>query len=211
MSPFITFEGGEGSGKTTQIASLAEWLRGRGDTVLATREPGGDAVAESIRSVLLEPGSPVHPRTELLLFLAARAQVTEQVIRPALDRGEIVLCDRFIDSTVVYQGHARGHDLTMVRDLNAVATGNLLPNLTILLDIDVEIGLARQQDRNRMEDEAVEFHEAVRAGYLAEAALFPERFVIIDASLPAKEIGKIIHKVVIDHCPSLCRRLVPRD
>jgi len=210
---FITFEGVEGAGKTTQIELLRDALQTEGHSVYVTREPGGDPVAEAIRAILLSPEHQVTPIAELLLFLAARAQVTANVIRPHLDAGQIVLCDRFIDSTVAYQGYARGHDVKMIQRLNELATGGLEPNLTILLDLDPEIGLARQLDRNRMEGESLEFHRRVREGYLTEAGksasgfplqtskreqarkgllaqarLNPSRFWIVEASRPINQI-----------------------
>lgn len=185
---FITFEGVEGAGKTTQIALLRDALEKEGYRVFTTREPGGNPVAESIREVLLSAVQPVTSRAELLLFLAARAQLVEDVLRPRLLSGEIVLCDRYIDSTVAYQGHARGHDLELVRCLNDFATGGLMPNLTLLLDLEPAIGLARQSDRNRMEAESLEFHRRVRAGYLAEAQRDPTRFRVIDAARSANSV-----------------------
>jgi dTMP kinase len=180
---FITFEGGEGSGKSTQIALLRDALAADGRRVLTLREPGGEPVAEAIREVLLFASAPVTARAELLLFLAARAQLVERVIVPALAEGVLVLCDRYGDSTVVYQGHARGQDVDTVRRLNAIATGGLAPDLTILLDIEPEAGLARQGERNRMEREPLAFHRSVRAGYLIEARREPARFAVVDASL----------------------------
>lgn len=178
---FITFEGVEGAGKSTQIELLRTALEEQGLRVLVTREPGGEPVAEAIRNVLLHTEEHVEPLTELLLFLAARAQITERVIRPALRAGTIVLCDRYLDSTTVYQGYARGLDLEMVRLLNRVATGGQLPDLTIVLDLDERVGIARQASRNRMEREDLAFHRAVRQGYLAEAAREPERFHVVNA------------------------------
>lgn len=189
---FITFEGCDGSGKTTQIALLERYLRENGRNVLITREPGGDHIAESIRATLLSSQSPVSPRTELLLFLAARAQVVDYVIRPALERGDIVLCDRFADSTVTYQGYARGQNLEWVRRLNAYATNGLTPDKTLLFDIDPMEGLHRQTDRNRMEEEAVDFHRRVREGYLEESRLFPERFRVIDATATVSEVHQAV-------------------
>ena len=178
---FITFEGVEGAGKSTQIELLRTALEEQGLRVLVTREPGGEPVAEAIRKVLLHTEEHVEPLTELLLFLAARAQITERVIRPALRAGTIVLCDRYLDSTTVYQGYARGLDLEMVRLLNRVATGGQLPDITIVLDLDERVGIARQASRNRMEREDLAFHRAVRQGYLAEAAREPERFHVVNA------------------------------
>jgi dTMP kinase len=185
---FITFEGVEGAGKTTQIRLMREALEAEGRRVFTTRCPGGEPVAEAIRAVLLHAAEPVVPETELLLFVAARAQVTARLIRPQLEEGAVVLMDRFIDSTVVYQGHARGLDLDAARSLNSFATGGLLPDCTLLLDLDPAAGLARQTDRNRMEEESLDFHRKVREGYLAEARREPNRFRIIDASRSTEAI-----------------------
>ncbi len=185
---FITFEGVEGAGKSTQVQMLREALAQSGLSVYATREPGGEPVAESIRAALLNPAHAVTPTAELLLFLAARAQITANVIRPRLEAGDIVLCDRYIDSTVAYQGYGRGHDLEMVYRLNDVATGGLTPSLTILLEIDPESGLARQADHNRMEAESIVFHRKVQQGFLEEARKNPLRFRVIDASRPVESV-----------------------
>jgi len=189
---FVTFEGVEGAGKTTQIALLRAHLEEHGHTVLTTREPGGSDVGEAIRDILLNhKGAPV-PRAEMLLFLASRAHITDTVIRPALDRGTVVICDRFIDSTAAYQGHARGLDLDAIYRLNEFATGGLLPEITFLLDLDPAHGLGRQKDRNRMEAEPLAFHTRVREGFLTEAARSPERFHVIDASCTVGEIQQNI-------------------
>jgi dTMP kinase len=193
---FITFEGIEGAGKTTQIRLLREYFQTQGKTVFTTREPGGDPVAEALRAVVLAADAPVTPITELLVFLAARAQHAERVLLPHLQAGEIVLCDRYIDSTVAYQGYARGHDLEWVRRLNAFVTDNLTPALTILLDLPVESGLSRQSDRNRMEAETLDFHQRVREGYLSEARLFPERIRVVDAASSVEAIhAEILREV----------------
>ncbi len=176
---FITFEGPEGSGKTTQVALLAEWLRGQGRDVLTTREPGGTAIGDRVRSILLDPAcTEMRAEAEVLLFSAARAQLVGQVIRPHLERGGVVLCDRYADSTLAYQGYGRGLDLAMLTAITAFATGSLVPALTIYLDIDVEAGLRRKQEHagsdasqwNRMEAEALAYHQRVREGYLAMAS-----------------------------------------
>jgi dTMP kinase len=185
---FITFEGVEGAGKTTQITLLQKSLAAEGYRVLVTREPGGNPVAEAIRGVLLTAAEPVTPRAELLLFLAARAQAVEEVVRPALGAGQIVLCDRFIDSTVAYQGHARRQNLDWIRQLNAFATGGLMPHLTLLLDLPPEQGLARQTERNRMEAESLAFHETVREGFLQEAHREPSRFRVLNAAAPPETL-----------------------
>lgn len=184
----ITFEGVEGSGKSTQLALLRDALQAEGHRVFTTREPGGHPIAEAIREVLLKESHAITPQTELLLFIAARAQLVEDVLRPQLEVGTIVLCDRYIDSTTVYQGYARGHDLEFVRCLNEFATGGLMPTRTFLLDLPVEEGLARQTEHNRMEQEPIAFHHRVREGYLAEAQRYPERFRTIDARQPIETI-----------------------
>lgn len=186
---FITFEGGEGCGKSTQIERLAGRLRERGFTVCQTREPGGTPLGEAIRDLLQhnKAGDGMSPESELLLFAAARAQICRELILPALERGEIVLCDRFLDSTSVYQGVARAIDPIEVAAINQFACGSLLPDLTLLIDLDPEIGLQRAREgRNapldRMEQEALDFHQAVRRGYLELAAIDEERIRVLDGS-----------------------------
>ncbi len=190
MSPFITFEGIEGSGKSTQVQVLKRHLELAGRQVLATREPGGCEIANAIRAILLDPASHrLVPRAELLLYAAARAQHVEQVIRPALAAGTIVLCDRFIDATTAYQGGGRGLDRALVAELNTIATAGLLPDLTLLFDFPAEAGLQRARQRNlhdamqnegRFELEELDFHQRVREAYL-ELAARETRFRIIDA------------------------------
>ncbi len=188
---FITFEGPEGGGKSTHIRELAEQLRAEGLTVLVTREPGGTLLAEKIRGLLREElDDPPVTRSEVLLFLAARAQVVSQVIRPALARGEWVLCDRFADSTFAYQGYGRGVDVGLLRNLNDFATESLVPDLTILLDVPLEVSRARLMERqaatdtvaDRIEQAGVMFHRRLREGFLKLARAEPERFVTIDSS-----------------------------
>ncbi|HLK55074.1 MAG TPA: dTMP kinase [Chthonomonadaceae bacterium] len=183
---FVTFEGVDGAGKTTQLALLREALEHEGYAVCVTREPGGDVVAETVRHLLLT--AEVTPRAELLLFLASRAQNVEQVIRPHLANGDIVLCDRFTDSSLAYQGHARGLGREWVGQLNAFATDGLVPDVTILLDLDPEIGLTRQSERNRMEAEKLDFHQRVRQGFLFEAANDAARFCVLDATRPPEAL-----------------------
>jgi dTMP kinase len=188
VSLFITFEGPEGSGKSTQISRLAAVLEARNLPVYMTREPGGTTIGNAIRAVLLDPArTEMSPRAEALLFNAARAQIVDQVIRPALDAGQLVLCDRYADSTLAYQGYGHGQALEPLRSLGDYATGGLTPDLTIFLDIDVREGLQRKQaggaeEWNRMEEKALAFHQAVRAGYLELAAAEPDRWLIVDAS-----------------------------
>lgn len=215
MSIFITFEGVEGSGKTTQIQALRTQLESCGHRVLATREPGGCPIADAIRAILLDSANQaLVPRAELLLYAAARAQHVEQVIRPALKAGTIVLCDRFADATTAYQGGGRGLDTTLVAELNAIATGGLLPDLTLLFDIPVEIGLSRARHRNqhlalldegRFELEDLAFHQRVRSTYLAQAA-GEDRFRIVDATGTAETVAARVTAVVD---PFLARRGSP--
>lgn len=177
---FIAFEGGEGGGKSTQVRALADHLRSLGYEVITTREPGGSPRAEAIRDLLLADG-PMTAPTEALLFAAARADHVAHTVRPALKRGAIVLTDRYLDSSVAYQGGARGLGEDTIRDLSLWATDGLLPDLTIVLDLDPRIGLARALDPNRLESEPVTFHDDVRAAFLRLAAAAPTRYTVIDA------------------------------
>ncbi len=181
---FITFEGIEGSGKSTQAARLKAFLEEQGLEVLVTREPGGSPIGEQIRHVLLDPGNHgMVPLAELLLYEASRCQHVEAVIRPALDRGNAVICDRFFDASTAYQGYARGLGIKMVGELNLVATGGRKPDLTIVLDLPVEMGLRRLgRNLDRIEREAVEFHERVRQGYLRIAEDEPDRVKVVNAA-----------------------------
>lgn len=179
---FIVFEGGEGAGKSTQEALLTEALEQRGLTVTRTREPGGTPAGEEIRRVVLSPEfEGLDPRAEALLFAAARGEHVARVIRPALERGEVVICDRYLDSSVAYQGYARGLGPRRIRDLSLWATNELLPDLTIVLDIDPADGLGRFTERDRLEAEPLEYHRQVRAAYLALAEEDPERYLVLDA------------------------------
>lgn len=183
---FITLEGPEGSGKTSHVPSLVEHLKSNGLAVFPTREPGGTSIGEQIRTVIHDlKNVEMHARAETLLYQAARAQIVEQVIRPRLAAGEIVLSDRYADSTIAYQGYGHQQDLAQVRALVAYATGGLTPDLTILLDVDVEIGLERKtregKEWNRLDAYTIEFHQRVRAGYLKLASADPGRWVVIDA------------------------------
>ena len=188
----------EGAGKTSQIALLRRDLEGLGHRVAVTREPGGDPVAEAIRDVLLNTREPVTPSAELLLFMASRAQMVERVLRPRLEAGEVVLCDRFTDSSVAYQGYGRGLHLDAIRMLNAFATGGIVPDCTLVLDLPALAGLARQKERNRMEEESLAFHERVRAGYLEEARREPERISIIDAARSVEAVHEDVRTVVME-------------
>lgn len=196
-SCFITFEGPEGCGKSTQAQLLADALVQRGIKVRLTREPGGDPVGEEIRRILLDGADhSVADRTEVLLYEAARAQHVEYIIRPHLADGFVVISDRFADSTVAYQGYGSGLDLDLIHRLNSFATGGLEPDVTFLLDIDIETGLKRQQDWNRMERKAVEYHERVRQGFIEEARLNPERTIVIDASEDIETIHRRILGII---------------
>ena len=192
---FITFEGGEGCGKSTQIAALKARLEAMGKTVVQTREPGGTALGESVRSLLQhdDAGQGMSPEAELLLFAASRAQHVRELIAPAIAQGQIVLCDRFLDSTTVYQGVARAIDSKKVDTINQFAIGDTKPDLTILIDLPPEIGLARVHARSdgqldRMENEAIEFFQAVRQGYLDLAKSEPKRFLVLDGSQTVDEL-----------------------
>ena len=192
---FVTLEGGEGAGKSTQAQMLTQRLHDAGYPVLLTREPAGMGLGRWLKELLEEGGPALEPLAELLLFAAARAQHVAEVIRPALERGDIVVCDRFSDSTLAYQGYGRGLDMELIRILNQAATGGIRPDLTLLFDVPPEAGLARK-DRERVRDrigtEAIAFHRRVRQGYLALAREEPERFLVVDATLPAKDITERI-------------------
>jgi dTMP kinase len=204
LALFITFEGGEGCGKSTQSRLLWKKLTQQSIPVILTHEPGGTALGNEIRKALKRKGgSTISPQAELLLFAASRAQLVAEVIGPALEDGNVVICDRFSHSTVAYQGYGRGLDLTIVETVNSVATGNLKPDLTILLDIPPEQGLARKRNRkDRFESEDLGFHRRVREGYLRMAAAEPDRWLVIDASLPKGKIAGIIWDRVSPLLPS---------
>ena len=198
---FITFEGGEGCGKSTQIRLLAERLRAAGREVLLTREPGGTALAEKIRSLVREESDdPPNSRAETLLFLASRAQVVENVIRPALAAGTWVLCDRFADSTFAYQGYGRGLDLASLKGLNSFATGGLVPDRTVLLEVSPEVSAKRMRareaatntDADRMEKAGDDFHSRLKQGFLELAAMEPERFAVILADGSVEEVEEAV-------------------
>ncbi|RJQ56502.1 MAG: dTMP kinase [Nitrospiraceae bacterium] len=196
---FISFEGIEGAGKSTQSKLLAEYLRPRGHTVITTVEPGGTGIGQQIRALLLEPGNHMDPLTELLLYYASRAQHAREVIYPALLKNTVVITDRFTDSTTAYQGYARGLDLSIIDALNEIVVPDLKPFLTFLLDLDVEEGLRRNRHarkEDRFELETIDFHNRVRQGFLQISAEEPERVKVIDASRNADEVSKHIIKVL---------------
>lgn len=198
---FITFEGPEGSGKTCHMADLTEFLREEGYKIFATREPGGTPIGDQIRSMLFDfKHSDMHPRTEILLFQASRAQLVSQVIQPELEEGTIVLCDRYADSTLAYQGYGHQVDLESLKRVIHFATGGLKPDLTLLLDVDVEVGLQRRStggDWNRLDAYEVEFHQRVRRGYLEMAEAEPERWVVINAGQALEDVQTEIRRVVL--------------
>jgi dTMP kinase len=199
---FLSFEGSEGSGKTTQIERLAARLQAAGREVVITREPGGTEIGEEIRHLLKHAasGHAMFPETELLLFAACRAQLVREVILPAVRAGKIILCDRFLDSTTVYQGVARQLSADPVAAINRFAVGELLPDLTVVLDVPADIGLTRARGRagarpDRLEQENIDFYQRVREGYLLLARSLPQRFLVVDGTLPTEEITeKIWHE-----------------
>jgi dTMP kinase len=205
---FITLEGIEGSGKTTQIDRLVEFLEDRGIDCVSTRQPGGTLIGQNIRSILLDPAnSALAPLTELLLYMADRAQHIHELIRPALKKGQTVVCDRYFDATLVYQGFARGLSIELIGQLHQLLFDDLKPDATLLLDLSPQVGLQRawQQlnngqrsgDESRFEAEALAFHEKVRAGYLELARLEPDRFRIIDAAQSQDEVFAAIREIVL--------------
>jgi len=204
---FITLEGIEGAGKTTQIKEMVNLLESRGHACTVTREPGGTAIGKKIRSILLDPAcDEMNPLAELLLYNADRVQHVETLIKPALNAGKTVICDRFYDATTVYQGYARGLDIGLIMTLHKLVLGGLKPDMTILFDLPAKIGLTRawkavrQGDRTsletRFEKEKLAFHEQVRAGYLDLARQEPSRFKVIDASQDQKRVKEEILKVL---------------
>ena len=205
MVRFVTFEGGDGTGKTTQIRALENYLTDHGRVPLVTREPGGTALGRLIRRVLVEVGDQgIASSTELFLYLADRAQHINEIIRPAINGGKIVLCDRFTDSTLAYQGYGRGIELRILRQLNQIADEGTRPDLTFLLDCPVALGLSRTSRRqseagqpreDRFERENIEFHEKIRAGFLEIARAEPARFRVIDAARSIDEVWRDIEKI----------------
>ena len=193
MACFIAFEGGDGSGKSTQVRSLLRRLRRRGVKVLHTREPGGTPLGQSLRR-LLKSGETMAPMSELMLFEAARAQLVQQVIRPFLDQGGVVIADRFTSSTMAYQGYGRGLDRELIERLNREATGGLEPDLTVLLDLPVETALARKGGGNsdKFDNAPVDFHRKIRRGYSALAASDPGGWLVLDGQRPPEELSREI-------------------
>ena len=204
MGLFITFEGGEGCGKSTQSRLLLKKLKQQDIPAVLTHEPGGTALGDEIRKALKRKrDSFISPQAELFLLAASRVQLLAEIIRPALEEGKVVVCDRFTHSTLVYQGYGRGLDLTTVETVNNIATQDLKPDLTILLDISPEQGLARKRSlKDRFELEDLSFHRRVREGYVKIAAAEPDRWLVIDASLPKRKIAEIIRDRVSKLLPS---------
>ena len=197
---FITFEGCEGCGKSTQARLLHSNLRSRGIPVVLTREPGGTPLGSSVRNLLKSRQDfDINPETELMLFNACRAQLVKDIIRPALDTGKTVICDRFSDSTIVYQGYGRGLNLSQIEYVNMIATGGIKPDITILLDEDPKLGLERKHDleADRFDNESISFHHKVREGYLLEASKDPQRWVILQAQQPIESISRTILSIVL--------------
>jgi dTMP kinase len=201
---FITFEGPEGSGKTTQLPAVAAWLREQGYDVFVTREPGGTPIGDQIRQVIMGmENKALVAEAEILLFSASRAQLVREKIRPALEAGQLVLCDRYADSTLAYQGYGHGLPLELLRAITEFATGGLKPHLTLLLDLDPAVGLQRRQSAvadgaewNRLDDQALSFHKRTRAGYHALAVEEPERWRIVDASQPPDAVQQALRQQV---------------
>jgi dTMP kinase len=200
VSLFITLEGPDGGGKSTQAKELAAHLRREGVDVLLTREPGGTPIGDQIRGILMSlDNAGMIPRAEFLLFSASRAQLVHQVIRPHLDKGGVVVCDRFYDSSLAYQGYGHGLDRETLRTVTAFATGGLKPDLTLLLDLPVESGLGRRREAghwNRLDDYDLEFHRRLRDGYQRMAGEEPERWVVIDATRSMEEVQAEIRSIV---------------
>jgi len=199
---FITIEGPDGSGKSMQIPPLAEYLRKQGYEVLTTREPGGTSIGDQIRQVIMKLGNTsMDPRTEILLFCAARAQIVSEVLLPNLERGVIVISDRYADSTLAYQGYGHGLDLDVLRQILKFATRDLRPDLTLLLDIDAEEGLRRRQNSggewNRLDAYNLAFHQRVHAGYHELVRLEPERWVVVDGKQPPDNVQIELQKIVL--------------
>lgn len=194
---FVTFEGADGCGKTTQMKLLKEYLLCKGIDVVLTREPGGRGLGEKVREILLNYDGAVSDRCESFLFLADRAQNIDIIVNPAVESGKIVLCDRHIDSTVAYQGYGRGLDLERIKMLNSIATNNRKPDLTFVFDIDVETSMQRVgKEKDRLESEGKEFHNRVRNGYLEIAKQEPERIKVIDASMSIEEIHEEVVNIL---------------
>ncbi|MFH1783616.1 MAG: dTMP kinase [bacterium] len=203
---FITLEGSDGGGKSTQAAGLCLYLRRKGYKIVHTREPGGTCVSEKLRAILLDPKNRIEPESEILLYEAIRAQHVRELLTPALDKGYIVVCERFSDATLAYQGYGRGHDKATIKKIDRFATKGLTPDLTFLLDIDPGIGMRRlvrgAKKKDRIEKEALSFHRRVRQGYLDIARKNPKRFFVINALGAEDEI----HEQICAHAQKVITR-----
>ena len=194
---FITFEGPDGCGKTTQMNLLAQYFEKKGKKVVLTREPGGKGLGEKVREILLNYNGEVSDRCESFLFLADRAQNIDIIVKPAVEKGKIVLCDRHIDSTVAYQGYGRGLDINEINILNNLATGGKKPDLTLVFDVDVETSMKRVgKEKDRMESAGIDFHNRVRNGYLELAKQEPTRIKVLDATKTIEEIHEKVVEIV---------------
>jgi len=205
---FITLEGPDGSGKTQQTQLLSAFLAAKGYKIFTSREPGGTAIGDKVRAILMDMhNETMHPRTETLLFCASRAQLVEEVIKPKLQQGYIVILDRYADSTMAYQGYGHRNDLAMIRQVLNFTTGGLKPDLTILLDLDPQIGLKRKKqggtEWNRLDAYQLELHQRVRAGYLEMAAQEPQRWCIVPADKPIEVVQSKIQKIVMKYLASI--------
>lgn len=208
---FITLEGPDGSGKSSQIEPLAQFLRQQGYSILTTREPGSTTIGNQVRAILTDQQNKgMNPRTEILLFCSARAQLVEEVIRPALGQGLIVLSDRYADSTLAYQGYGHGFDLALLRQLLDFVTGGLWPDLTLLLDIDAEEGLRRRRagggEWNRLDAYELDFHQRVRRGYQEMASQEPQRWQVIDAGQPIAAVQGELRQAILKRLPTLTHK-----
>ncbi len=202
---FIALDGIDGSGKSSQIGPLIDWLHGRGCRVTSCRDPGSTPAGDAIRAILLDRHD-LHlaPTAEMFLYMAARAQLVQEVIRPALDRGEWVVSDRYLLANIVYQGHAGGLDPEVIRAVGGVATGGLMPDLVLLLDVDLAVSAARlDRPLDKLENRGDEYRRRLRAGYLAEAATQPDLIRVIEADAPFDEVGDRIRAVITDRFPEL--------
>jgi dTMP kinase len=195
---FLSIDGGDGTGKSTQIELLAQWLRQQGHDVLTCRDPGSTPLGEAVRGILLDRHDlHIHRRSEMFLYMAARAQMVEELIRPALEQGKTVLSDRYLLANVAYQGHGGGLDVAMLWEVGRAATGGLMPELTIVLDVPPEVAAARiVRPLDRMEKQGFAFHARVREGFLAEAARAPHKIVVVDATRSVEQVQAEIRKIV---------------
>jgi dTMP kinase len=195
---FFSIDGGDGTGKSTQAELLCQWLRQQGDDVVMCRDPGSTPLGEAVRSILLDRHDlHIHRRSEMLLYMAARAQMVEELIRPALEQGKTVVSDRYLLANVVYQGYGGGLDLATLWEVGRAATGGLMPDLTIVLDVPAQVAAARiARPLDRMEQQGAAFHARVREGFLAEAARSPEKIVIVDAARAIQEVQAEIRSIV---------------